>query len=358
MDENALGFLRQVVGVASPSGNEAELAQVFRSYVGPFVDEVTTDVLGNVAAVINPDARMKVMLAAHMDEIGFMIHFIDEAGFLHFSSIGGNDSAIANGQRVWIQGRTRVAGVIGSKAMHLQTPGEQAQKTAMKDLWVDIGATSKAQAEEVVAVGHVFTAQGEFHGLLGDRAVGRAFDNKAGVVVVAEALRMLAQGDGLHPDVGIYGVATVQEEIGSRGATTAVFDINPQTALAVDMGQARDVPGMSQAEHGELFSGKGPGIPRGANSNPKVHAMLMEAARREGIPYQVGAAPSTSPTDARVLQISRGGVATCLLEVPLRYMHTPSEVLSLSDIADAARLMAAYCRQVTPDTDFRPQLLK
>jgi endoglucanase len=355
MDENALRFLRKIVEIASPSGHEADLAEAFRSYVRPFVDEATTDVLGNVAAVINPSARTKVMLAAHMDEIGFMIHFIDEAGFLHFSSVGGNDSAIANGQRVWIKGRDPVAGVIGSKAMHLQTPGEQAQKTPMRDLWVDIGAASKADAERHVAVGDVFTAQGEFQALSGDLAVGRAFDNKAGVLVVAEALRLLAQEGGLHPDVGIYGVATVQEEIGSRGATTAVFDIDPQTALAVDMGQARDVPGISQAEHGELFVGKGPGIPRGANSNPKVHAMLMEAARSEDIPHQVGAAPSTSPTDARVLQINRGGVATCLIEVPLRYMHTPSEVLSLSDIVDAARLMAAYCRRVTPDTDFRPQ---
>jgi len=203
MDEKALGFLRQIVGIASPSGNEADLAEAFRSYVGPFVDEVKTDVLGNVAAVINPGGGTRVMLAAHMDEIGFMIHFIDEAGFLHFSSIGGNDSAIANGQRVWIKGREQVAGVIGSKAMHLQTQGEQSQKTPMKGLWVDIGATGKAEAEQLVAVGDIFTAQGEFLALSGDRAVGRAFDNKAGVVVVAEALRLLAEEVGLHPDVAI-----------------------------------------------------------------------------------------------------------------------------------------------------------
>jgi putative aminopeptidase FrvX len=304
--------------------------------------------------VINPNGRMKIMLAGHMDEIGFMVHYISDDGFLHFSSIGGNDSAVADGQRVWVHGRERVAGVIGGKAMHLQTPDEQKQKPAIKDLWIDVGARTKAEAEEVISLGDAITVQTEFSHLLGDRATARAFDNKAGVLVVAEAHRLLKAEGGLDPDVAVYGVATVQEEIGSRGATTSAFNINPQTALAVDMGQALDFPHLVTSEHGEFFVGKGPGIPKGANTNPEVFRLLTKAADSNGIPYQVSATPSTSPTDARVLQINRSGTAAGLLEVPLRYMHTPSEVISLIDVEDCARLMAAYCRMVTPQTDFNP----
>jgi putative aminopeptidase FrvX len=282
------------------------------------------------------------------------VHYISDEGFLHFSSIGGNDSAVADGQRVWVNGRQRIGGVIGTKAIHLQTPDELKQKPAIKGLWIDIGARSRAEAEEVVSLGDAITVQSEFAPLLGDRATARAFDNKAGVLIVAEALRLLKEGSGLHPDVAVFGVATVQEEIGSRGATTSAFDINPQTALAVDMGQALDLPHLVALEHGEFFLGKGPGIPKGANTNPEVFRLLTHAADSNNIPYQVNATPSTSPTDAKVLQISQRGVAAGLLEVPLRYMHTPSEVVCLSDIENCARLMAAFCRAVTPETDFRP----
>jgi endoglucanase len=354
MRELSLEFLRALIATQAPSGFEKEIGDLYRSYVGPFAEKVTTDTLGNVAAIINPNAGMRIMLAGHMDEIGFMVHFVSEDGFLHFRSIGGNDSAIAAGQRIWVHGKKRIAGVVGTKAIHLQTTEEQKRKPLMKHLWIDIGASSKAEAEEVVSLGDVVTAQAEFQTLLGDRATARAFDNKAGVLVVAEALRLLAEEPGLHPDVGVYGIATVQEEIGSRGAATAAFAIRPQTALAVDMGQALDVPNLSKPELGEFYVGRGPGIPRGANINHVVFRLLTQAAKASGIPYQINATPSTSPTDAQALQISRDGTATGLLEVPLRYMHTPSEVVSLTDIDNCARLMAAYCRSIRPDTDFRP----
>jgi endoglucanase len=354
MREQSLKFLRELISTPAPSGFEKEIGKLYQSYVGPFVEKVTTDTLGNVAAIIHPDAPMRIMLAGHMDEIGFMIHYISDDGFLHFKSVGGNDSAIAAGQRIWVHGKTRIAGSIGTKAIHLQSADEQKQKPSMKNLWIDIGAANKKEAEEVVSLGDVVTVQAEFQTLLGDRAAARAFDNKAGVFVVAEALRLLAEEPGLHPDVGVYGVATVQEEIGSRGAATAAFAIRPQTALAVDMGQALDVPELSKPELGEFYVGRGPGIARGANTNHEVFRLLTEAAKASEIPYQVNATPSTSPTDAKALQISRDGTATGLLEVPLRYMHTPSEVVSLTDVENCARLMAAYCRSIRPDTDFRP----
>jgi endoglucanase len=282
-----------------------------------------------------------------------MVHYISEDGFLYFRSVGGNDSAIAAGQKVWVHGQSRIAGVVGTKAIHLQTLDEQKQKPLMKDLWIDIGARTRFEAEEIVSLGDVVTVQAELQLLLGDRATARAFDNKAGVLIVAEALRLLAEEPGLSPDVGVYGVATVQEEIGSRGATTAAFAIRPQTALAVDMGQALDVPNLSKSEHGEFYLGRGPGIPRGANINHHVFQLLKDAAKALEIPYQVNATPSTSLTDAKALQISRDGIATGLLEVPLRYMHTPCETVSLEDVESCARLMAEYCRSINPETSFK-----
>jgi endoglucanase len=355
MREQAVAFLKDLVATPAPSGGEQAVARLYHDYVAPFADETKTDVMGNVAAVLQPEGRMKIMLAAHMDEIGYMVHYIGEGGFLHVSAIGGNDAGVAQGQRVWVHGRERIAGVFGAKAMHLETPKEMTQKKRLKDLWIDIGALSRAEAETVVAIGDLVTVQSAFSPLLGDRATGRAFDNKAGLVVIAEALRLLKEEPGLHPDVAVYAVATVQEEIGSRGATTSAFGIDPQTTLAVDMGQALDVPGSVVTERGEFLVGQGPGITRGANTNQHVFSLLVKAAQDRGIPYQVNAVPGTNPTDARVLQISRTGTAAGMIEIPLRYMHTPSEVISLADVEHGARLMADYCRLIRPDTDFRPQ---
>ncbi len=353
MRQESMEFLRALVATPSPSGYEKEIGEVYSRYVSSFAKTVSTDVLGNVVAAINPDAPIRIMLAGHMDEIGFMVHFISDDGFLYFRSVGGNDSAIAAGQRVWVHGRERLVGVVGTKAIHLQTPDEQKQKRLMKQLWIDIGARTKAEAEALVSLGDVVTVQTELQLLLGDRAAARAFDNKAGVFIVAEALRLLAEEGSLHPDVGVFAVATVQEEIGSRGATTSAFAIRPQIALAVDMGQALDLPDLSKPEHGEFYVGQGPGILRGANANHTVFDLLRQAAQAREIPYQVNATPSTSPTDAKALQISRDGTAAGLLEVPLRYMHTPSEVLSLKDVVACAQLMAAFCQSISPNTAFQ-----
>jgi putative aminopeptidase FrvX len=354
MQAEPLAFLERLVQAPSPSGYESPAAQVFSSYVAPFADKISTDVNGNVVAVLNADAPMKIMLAGHMDEIGFIIHYIDDSGLLYFSTIGGHDSVIPVGQRVWVHGRKRLPGVIGRKAIHLMDPAELKQKPEFKELWIDIGATSRAQAEAVVSLGDVATFQYGFQHLMGDLATARAFDNKAGVFIIAEALRLLSQQGGLHKGVGVYAAATVQEEIGSRGAQTAAFALAAQTGLAVDMGHARDVPGISLAQHGRLDLGKGPGVARGANTNHAVFDLIAAAASEEGIPYQTSVMPGTSPTDANALQVNRRGMATGLLEVPLRYMHTPCEVLDLSDVENCARLMAAYCRKIRPDTSFAP----
>lgn len=356
MKPETLDFLSRLANAPSPSGFEQPAAKVFRDYTGSFADRVTTDVTGNVIAALNPDAKVRIMLAGHIDEIGFLIHFIGEDGLLYFSPIGGHDDVTPVGQRVWVYGRERIPGVVGSRAFHLLSEAEKSKRPEMKHLWVDIGASSRAEAERAVQLGDPITFQEEFHALLGERATARGFDNTAGAVIAAEALRRLKEDGGLHQAVGVYAVATVQEEIGSRGAETATYGINPVTGLAIDMDHAIDYPRVEPREHGELRVGSGPTVSRGANVNPTVFRLLTEAARQESIPYQVSVFPKATPTDAGAMQISRAGVATGLVGVPLRYMHTPSEMLSLTDVENCARLVAAYCRRVTPETDFTPSL--
>ncbi len=355
MRQASLDFLKRIVDTPSPSGYEQPAARVYRAYTEPFADRVATDVHGNVTAVLNPGASMRIMLAGHMDELGFIVHHIDEGGQLHFRTIGGHDSAVAIGQRLWVYGRQRIAGVIGRTAIHLQDEAERKKKPEIKDMWIDIGASSRDEAAEVVSLGDVATYQCEFQPLMGDRATARGFDNKMGTFIVAEALRLLKEEGGLHRDVGVYAVATVQEEIGLRGARTASYGIAAQTGLAVDVNHATDYPGVSRTLHGQLEVGKGPSVSRGPNTNHVTFDLITAAARADAVPYQVSVSAAGTGTDANAMQLNQSGMATGLLGVPLRYMHTPVEVLSLKDVEDCARLMAGYCRQVTPEIDFTPR---
>jgi len=356
MREDSLEFLKAIVNVASPSGYEERAAGVFRRHTRKFADRVWTDLHGNVYAALQPDAPVRVMLAGHIDEIGFIVHLIDEDGLLYFSPIGDHDSVVAVGQRVWVHGKERVPGVIGRKAIHLLEHEEDLKrKPELHELWIDIGESTREGAEQVVELGDVVTFQPEFQLLRGGRATARGFDNKMGAFVVAEALRILREEGGLHPEVGVVAVGTVQEEIGYRGAMTAAFGLRPLTGLAVDVGHATDYPSVNRQRHGKVDLGKGPLITRGANVNPIVYRTLIETAREQEIPFQVEISADCTGTDATVMQTSRAGIATGLVSVPLRYMHTPCEVLALDDVENCARLMAAYCRRVNPSLDFTPR---
>ncbi len=356
MRPESLSFLKEIVNTPSPSGYEERAAEVYRKYTRNYADQVTTDVHGNVAAILNPQAEMKIMLAGHMDEIGFIVHYISEDGLIYFSGIGGHDSVMPVGQRVWVHGKERVPGVIGRKAIHLLEDEERKKKPEIKDMWIDIGATSRAEVEALISLGDVATYQVEFQSLLGDRATARGFDNKMGSFIVAETIRLLKEDGGLDPNVGVYAVATVQEEIGLRGARTSSFSIAAQSGLAVDVNHAIDYPGVSKTRHGALDIGKGPSVMRGANSNPVVFKMVSDGAREDGIPFQVDVTAGGTGTDGNAMQLNRGGMAVGILGVALRYMHSPVELLSLTDVENCARLMAAYCRRVTPTTDFTPRL--
>lgn len=359
MRPESLAFLKEIVNTPSPSGFEENAAEVYRSYTKPFADEVRTDLHGNVYAILNPQAGMKIMLAGHMDEIGFIIHYIGDDGLIYFHTIGGHDSVIPVGQRVWVHGSQKVCGVIGRKAIHLLEDEERKKKPEIKDLWVDIGASSRKEVEEAgISLGDPITFQYEFQTLLGDRAVARGFDNKMGSFIVAETLRLLKEEGGLDSGVGVYSVATVQEEIGLRGARTASYNVGAQVGLAVDVNHAIDYPSVSKSRYGQLDLGKGPSVMRGANANPIVFRMILEAAKEDEIPYQVDVTGGGTGTDGNAMQINQGGMAVGILGVALRYMHTPCEVLSLTDVENCAKLMAAFIRRVKPTTDFTPRPIR
>lgn len=358
MRKESLAFLKEIVNTPSPSGYEMRAADVFRKYTSKFAQEVYTDVLGNTYAVVNPEAKRKIMLAGHMDEIGFAIHYISDEGLCYFQGIGGHDSVIPVGQRVWVHtgaGRM-VPGIIGRKAIHLLTQEERSKKPEMHDLWIDIGAKTKAEATKKIHLGDVATYQWEFQSLGGDIATARGFDNKMGSFIVAEALRLVSEAK-LNKAVGVVAVATVQEEIGLRGAKTSATALGAEVGIAVDVTHATDYPSVDKRRDGDLKMGAGPVVCRGANINHVVFQTIMDAAREEKIPYQVEVEAGGTGTDANAMQIAGGGMATGLLGVPIRYMHTPVEMLNLKDVENCAKLMAGFCMKVTPKTDFTPRPL-
>ncbi|MGI8924413.1 MAG: M42 family metallopeptidase [Fimbriimonadales bacterium] len=355
MRKESLAFFKELVNTPSPSGYETKAAEVYRSYAKPFADEIRTDVMGNVWAMINAKAKRQVMLAGHMDEIGFAVHYVSDEGLLYFSAIGGHDSAIPVGQRVWIHGpKGQVPGVIGRKAIHLLTQDERKQKPELDDLWIDIGVSSRNDAMDLIELGDVVTYQWEFQKLAGDVVTARGFDNKMGCFIVAEALRHLSEKKP-NKDVGVIAVATVQEEIGLRGARTSAIGTQAEAGIAVDVTHAIDYPSVDKKKHGDMRIGKGPVVARGANINPVMFDLTKQAAKDEGIDIQIEVEPGGTGTDANAMQIAGAGMATGLLGVAIRYMHTPVEVLSLTDVEQCATLMAAVCRKITAKTDFTPR---
>jgi endoglucanase len=302
--------------------------------------------------VSQPDAELRVMLAGHVDEIGLMVNTIDEQGFVGFVPIGGVDPAVLAAQRVRVLGADGpVPGVIGRKAIHLMEQEERGKASKMHELWLDIGAKDKEDAEKAVAVGDPIVIDAGFQQFRNELAVARAFDDRVGAFVCLEAMRLLAERE---LEAGVYCVTTVQEEVGLRGATTSAYGCDPHVGLAVDVGFATDHPQGGAERFGEAKLGGGPILHRGCNINPVVGRGLIDAAKGAEIPYQMSAAPRRTGTDAAAIQLSRGGVATGLISVPNRYMHTPVEMVSLEDLENCAQLLAEYCASLQPGMDFIP----
>jgi endoglucanase len=244
-----------------------------------------------------------------------------------------------------------VPGVIGRKAIHLMDEDDRKKVPKMHDLYVDIGVSSKAEALKLVAFGDAGVFLQPYIELANERAVSMAFDNKMGTWIVTEVLRLL---HGKQFDGCVVGVSTVQEEIGLRGAVTSAFSSEADVGIALDVAHGTDTPGIEKKKAGDFKVGAGPIVARGANINPRVFELMMATAEAEGIPVQVSSAARGTGTDANVMQLSRGGMATGLLSVPLRYMHTPNELLALEDLENTARLLAAFCARLTREQDFTP----
>ncbi len=352
MDRESLEFLQKLCDAMSPSGFEGDAVKIWKERTNAYCDEIRTDVHGNTIAVLNKEGRPRVMLAGHIDEIGFMIKYIDDKGFLYFKPIGGVDRHLVPGERLMIKGKKGIViGAVGKKPIHVMEAEEREKVVKFKDMWIDIGVASKKEAEELVSIGDPAVPAVKFEKLNEKRVMGRGFDDKAGAFVVSEVLKLLK---GKKIEAGVYGVATVQEEIGLRGAKTSAYGIQPDVGIAIDVTIATDYPTVDAKEIGEIKLGKGPVIARGPNINPKVFELLIKTAEEEKIPYQVEGIERGTPTDANVIQLTRAGVAAGLVSIPCRYIHTPVEVLELSDLENIAKLLAKFIERLSKDIDFTP----
>jgi putative aminopeptidase FrvX len=343
-------FLKNLLSTPGPSGYEGAAAKVWRTEAKKFAG-VRGDRMGNSLATLNEGGVPKVMLAGHIDEIGLMITHIEEGGILRFTGVGGWDPQVLVGQRVLLQTKNgELPGVIGKKAIHVMEAEERKKVSEIKNLWIDIGAKDGEEAKEKVRVGDVAVIDQDVLALPNDRLTSRALDNRTGAFVVLEALRLLSEEEALAAEV--VAVASVQEEIGLYGARGAAFGLDPDAAIAVDVTHATDTPGIPKSEHGDHPLGSGPVITRAVNLSPIITEGLIATAEEEEIPYTLEADSRSTSTDADAIQFTRAGIATGLVSVPNRYMHSPNEIVATEDLENCARLIASYLKGLNKDTDF------
>jgi endoglucanase len=356
MNESSLNFLRTLVNTPSPTGHEVAGQRVWLDYVKPYADETFSDAYGNCVAVLNKGGSPRIMLAAHADEIAMAVNYIDDDGFIYVLKVGGVDAAITKAQRVVIHSRNgTVNGVVGNVAPHLTHDAKDPKPPKMHDLFIDIGVASRKEAETLVRVGDPITITAQFELLRNDLAVARAFDNRIGTFSVAEALRLLKTTPGdLHAEV--CAVSNVQEEVGLLGSRQIAYSLHPDVALVVDVTHATDYPTVSKQQFGDTKMGGGPAITHGGCNHPEVVARLETVAAAAKITLQHEAMSATTGTDTDAIFWTRGGIASALISLPNRYMHSPVEVISLKDLTQIPELLAAFCRSVQPGEQFKVKI--
>jgi putative aminopeptidase FrvX len=353
MEPSAKAFLQQILETPSPSGYEQPVQELVREYVGKFADDVKTDLHGNVIACCKPEQPLRVMFAGHADQIGLLVTYINDNGFLYTNTIGGWDPQQLIGQRMTIYtDNGPIPAVIARKPIHLLDQEERKQVVKTKELWLDIGAKDKQEASEIVRIGDPVTLELGYQEMRNGLANSPGMDDKTGLWVCVEALRRAAQRD---LSVSLYAVATVQEEIGLRGATTSAHGVNPHVGIAVDVTHATDCPTIDKTQEGDICLGGGPVIYRGPNMNPVVVEHLRDSADIADIPCQWGAIGRGTGTDANAIQLSRDGVAAGLVSVPNRYMHSAVEMVSLDDLDQCAELLATFATSLESNADFTPK---
>ena len=350
-EQSSLDFLKEFMLSSSPTGYEAEAAEVFRKYTSQFCDKVYGDVMGNTIAVLNPEAEFKIMLAGHYDEIGFQIVYISDDGLIYFRANGGIDKLNVPSSEVdIITPNGKVPGVIGKKPIHLLKEAERSKALELTDLWIDIGASSREEAEKLVSVGDPVAMRSNFRMLSENRFISKGTDDKIGAFVVAEVMRRLA---GKKLNVGVYGVGTVQEEVGTRGAHTSAFGIDPDIAVALDVGFATDLPDIPKKQYGDVTLGKGAILTRSCDNNRILGELLRKSAKDNAISYQESAAHrATGGTDTATIQLTRAGVATALISIPNRYMHSQVEMCDLRDAESAIEILVGMISNLTGKESF------
>lgn len=343
MDANEL--LKLLCEEQGVSGHETQVADLIIKAFSKYTDEIYNDKIGNVIAVKkgeNSSNKIKIMIAAHMDEIGLMVKDIDEKGFIRFTTIGGIDPRTLLAQEVIVHGKKNIFGVIGAKPPHLQDETERETAVKVEDLTIDVGF-SKEQLEGLVQIGDTITINRDFIKLQGNHMSGKALDDRAGVVAMYECAKELMY---FKHQAEVYFVSTVQEEVGTRGAIVSTYSINPDIGIAIDVGfgSSPDIP-----KEYTLDMGKGPGITIGGNIHPKLRERLTEIAKLYNIPHQFEIEPGPTGTDARSIQITRCGVPTLLISLPLRYMHTSIETINVEDIKETGKLLARFITDISQD---------
>ena len=351
MKPASLDFLKALLNTVSVTSREHPVQRVWLQYVKTFADRVETDAYGNAFAYINEGGSPKIMLTGHSDEIGFMVNYISDEGFIYFQGVGGVDPALVRGQRMHIQTRNGpVLGVTGSLAVHMQDRGKEAEVPKIWDCFLDIGVKNKKEAQKLVRIGDVITFTDGFEILRGDLAVARGCDNRIGIFAAAEALRMVKAKGKFAPCV--VAVSTVQEEVGGHGASMAGYRVNPDVALVADVGQATDIPIVNKKRFGDVKLGGGPALGTGSSNHPVVVERLEKVAVRRKIPFQWSTDPNRTGTDADSIFMQRGGIPSASIGLPNRYMHSPIEVIHLRDLERLGELMAAFCLDVKKGEKF------
>lgn len=342
MEITTENILKDLLITPSPSGNENAIVKKVAMYLKDYIDDFEIDNYGNLIAWRHgANSSKKLMLAAHADEVGMMVTYVDNNGFLSFQEIGGIDTNLLLGQRVEIHNHQGVVtGVIGKKPIHLQDRNAKAKDYDAEDLWIDIAAKDKKDAETKVEVGDYITYQTQPIQLQHDVWTSKALDDKVGLLTLIEVAKAL---DGKQPAMDVYFVVSVQEELGARGIRTATLSVNPDYGIAIDVTHATDYPTCSLQKSGEIKVGGGIVIAKGPNIDQTMGRKLIDLAKQQNIKYQIEPIARPTGTDANFMQVSGTGVKTALLSIPCRYMHSPNEVVSLVDVNEGVRLLAHFC---------------
>jgi putative aminopeptidase FrvX len=356
MRPESLDFLTRLLNTPTPSGEEHRGQRVWLDYVTPFADQVETDTYGNALAILNPEGSPKVMVEGHADEIAFQISYIDDDGFIYFSGVGGHDPSLARGQRVHIHGRHgEVLGVIGALAIHMQDRSKKIEVPELYELFIDIGAASRKEAEARVAIGDFITYIVGWQQLNGGIYIARACDNRIGTFVAAEVLRLCAKSRK-KLKAGLVAASAVGEENGLFGAEMIGYSVKPDAALVVDVAQATDIPITNKKRFGDTRLGLGPILSRGSVNHPVLVQRLEQVALKNKIAFQRGIDPRRSGTDADAIFLQRGGIATVAIGVPNRYMHTPVEAVHLDDLENLALWLSHFLLDLKPGDTFKVKI--